>query len=237
MKQMIFLLGLVSSLSQFSAMAQNVDRNNNIGIAFNYDDYGKAEWWSESKNLTTYGFSVQYTHDFRLLKNLPIYLRTGIDANFNFASNKHYGFSDADKFNNINFSIPVDLTYKFGLGKCFISPIAGIALRLNAYGKYKESETWGAEASDANFSVYGSDNDGVRNWHRFQVLWNVGLNFEYNNYYVTATYGRDFGVSHKYFPTYVGIANPMETPLPPSKTKVAENVRMQSIKVGIGLKF
>lgn len=188
-----------------STMAGDYTGYNRFGISYDNTSYGfNKQAGGDDNNFSTNGFGLNYIHGFSLTQKLPLYLETGINANFNFSSTELDDDGDETlKFQNINFQVPVNLTYRFAATEDFtIAPYLGLNLKLNIVGRERIEYDDDDDDDDAKwYSVYSKKDMGGKDetWNRFQMGWHVGVGFQYKPIYLGVQYGTDFiaAYSHK----------------------------------------
>lgn len=185
-------------------------------ITLSYDN------WKSSKEMfyddadATNGFAIDYIHGFSVSKTLPIFVETGIGANFGFwGDTNDESYSDADlkyRFTQISMAIPVNVAYKFNINENFsIQPYLGLNFKFNLYANMN----WKFDCEDSelqddiddlsdddfeetfgfprNMSMFDKDylgKDGQ--WKRFQLGWHVGVGVNIKALYIGLSYGTDF---------------------------------------------
>ena len=154
------------------------------------DDFG---------GFSTNGFGLNYIHGFSLTESHPMYIEVGGNINFMFGG-KTWDYIDGDKekfqYQNVNLQIPVNYTWRFAIGDSFkISPFAGLNFKINMMSKQREGykaegEKWEWEDWDNCFSKDDMGEDG--RYNVFQMGWQVGVNFSWNQLVLGLQYGTDF---------------------------------------------
>lgn len=111
-----------------------------------------------------HGFVAEYIHDWSIDKSHPLFLESGLIAQFN-----------ADSYGDyyVDFSIPVNLTYRYSLNNnAYVAPFAGLNI--------------GVIAIDDWILWQYSDKK------RFHFGYNIGANFSYKRLNIGIGYSRDF---------------------------------------------
>ena len=233
MKKVLLTLACASCVMSLSAQrasdsamsANDIKDYNRIGISYNNTHYGFNDAYDNDSNFGLNGVGIDYIHGFSVSENLPLYIETGLNFDFNFSTknwDKDYD-SDSDwiqykeKFNNINMQVPVNVAWKFAVSDDFsIAPYLGLNFKVHFVWKQKMQvdasydpegvKEWNDEQDW--ISVFDDSEDAMGDkdatWNRFQMGWHVGVGFQYKPIYLGVQYGTDFipAYSHKY--TYDG---------------------------------
>lgn len=195
---------------------------NRVSISYDRQHFGFSSEYSKDDNgsINLNGFGLNYTHGFGVAENM--FVETGLSFNMGFGtddigdklSEGSYYFQEQNKMNNINLRVPINFVYSFHVADKFrIAPYAGINFKLNLVSKVKstfdtnipkdvlleegiEEGEWINLFSDSEENMDGKD----YTWNRFQMGWQVGVNFEYSKYVLGVQYGTDFipAYSHKF---------------------------------------
>lgn len=140
-----------------------------------------------------------------------MYVETGLNLNFNFAS-VPVDDNDLEDYlsNQYQFAalaVPVNFAYKFDINDTFdIKPYLGLNLKLNLIGKNRlkitdddlrdlmEDEGYDLDDYEEWGSVFNKDDMGGKNatWNRFQLGWHIGADFVFNKFFAGLSYGTDF---------------------------------------------
>lgn len=222
--------------SKASAAAAEIGDYNQFGISyvnekFSYD-FPKG---SETEDISANGFALKYIHGFSVSKSLPMYVETGLNVNFNFASTElgEDPYTYTQKFQNAALAIPINFAYKFNINEnVAIKPFLGLNVKLNLLGRTKmefddeddndgdydydfdydddydyyyssreyvdDDFDYGYGNSDSDkpkwSSLYSKKDMGGKNsvWNRFQLGWHVGVDFQFNKFFLGVNYGTDF---------------------------------------------
>ena len=125
---------------------------------------------------THHGMGLSYVRGIGLSHKLPFYLEAGLTWQY---------FPEKKGFELMRFSVPVNITYRFTLGKdgnFKISPFTGINLGINA-------------VRELDWSYYDFTGPYVHDFDShervFQIGWMVGANFTYKGYNVGIAYCLD----------------------------------------------
>ena len=130
--------------------------------------------------LMMHGFGMGWKKGINVTgKRLPLYVETGIAANFAFGhgddTSRNYSDNEDKLF---NFVIPINATYRFKIAqtKIFIGPYWGLNFKINyfwdGHRNYFDSKTW-----DSN---------------RFQLGTEFGCNFDIYNFHLGIGWSYDF---------------------------------------------
>lgn len=226
MKKFIFTAVIIAASSLFS----NAEDYNRISLTYSNTRYSFNKYFTggSDNNFTTNGGGVAYTHGFNLSKRYPIFLETGINADFNFGSlTLKQSYEEVEYWLRVNanqkqqfiyLQVPLNFVFQYHATNNFtISPYAGFNMKLNVIGRFRT----GYDISTnlpldilSEYGIYGQDlkqegewqniydrNDMGSNdntYNRFQVGWQVGVGFGYKHAYLGIQYGTDFIPAFKY---------------------------------------
>ncbi|MCM1349377.1 MAG: porin family protein [Firmicutes bacterium] len=184
---------------------------NRIGVSYNNEHYGfnkDMEDELDFDGVGLNGFGIDYIHGFHLSSTLPLFLETGINFNYNFGSKSesYYDEEYTFKLQDMNFQVPVNLGWRFGLTEeASITPYVGLNFKLHMISRFKEEYKEDGEVEKTDWTNLFSDDkdemgDKDATWNRFQMGWHVGVGFQYSPLYVGVQYGTDFikAYSHDY---------------------------------------
>lgn len=156
------------------------------------------------------GAGVGYNADFLVSQSVPLYVGTGIDARFQYQkkdivdSSAYTGINADLKTTFVNLNVPVNVSMRVPVAESFyLSPVAGVDFRVQAYGKSKLSGNvtnashFGSLSASTTTDLFSKSEMGDARLRRFQMGWHAGLNFEYNRLNLGLTYGTDFVKLHK----------------------------------------
>jgi hypothetical protein len=135
---------------------------------------------------THHGVGVSYARGIAFCRSLPLYAEVG-------ASWQYFPVSSGDSWDNpfaeglemMRISVPVNITYRFALGKngnFKISPSTGLNFGFNAISKV-DYNYWHMVGGTG----YGFDTDGKV----FQLGWLAGVNFSYKGFNIGLAYCLD----------------------------------------------
>ena len=198
-KLSLIMAGAFLGLGASTAMAQDAPSTiQRVSV-----DYDLNTWYPKvGDNIYYNGFGVGYNVDFRVSNSLPLYVGTGVNAQFLFHSDDIFETTTYDPVaitlnqTFINFNVPVNVSYRIPVANNFyMTPFAGLNFRVQAYG-HQSMKVDGEKYSEG--TNYFSDEDmGGEPLKRFQMGWHAGLNFEYNRVNLGLSYGTDFVKIHK----------------------------------------
>lgn len=201
--------------SKASAAAAEIGDYNQFGISyvnekFSYD-YPKGY---DMDDISANGFALKYIHGFSVSKSLPMYVETGLNVNLNFGSTTYDDDEDyTQKFQYAALAIPVNFAYKFNINeKVAIKPFLGLNVKLNLLGRTKWEYTGDDDEDDYYYedededdkpewsSLYSEKDMGSKDavWNRFQLGWHVGVDFQFNKFFLGVNYGTDFIKAYSY---------------------------------------
>ncbi len=194
-----------------SSMVKDCTPYDRISLSYQYDKLSPDYKGADDQGLN--GIAIDYLHGFSLSKTLPIFLETGIGANFGFYSD----VIDPDflecgelksKMTTISLSIPVNVAYKFNVNSDFsIQPYLGLNLKFNVFAQSKQSasiddeeyfenrfgEDYDLDRYEEKYNMFDKDDVGKDGqWKRFQLGWHIGVGATYKAFYLGLSYGTDF---------------------------------------------
>jgi len=151
-------------------------------------------------------FSVGYNHAFSVSQSIPLFVETGIGAQYSYWSKsereKSYGIDVEYKINILSAKVPVSLMYKWDIPNSTVAivPNAGLDFRFNIIGKLKGEASYKGETQSESISLFDDDEMkekgalfGGEAWKRFQLGWHVGVNAIFaEKFLVGFSYGTDF---------------------------------------------
>lgn len=159
---------------------------------------------SQGDGTSYNGFYVEWLDAVSLSANLPLYFDWGFNVNYN-----HYS-KDENKIkstsNLFQMAVPLQVEYRLPVGDSFhVSPFLGLIARVNILGngssEYEEtkySSTTGKKTGtstkkqDINYFDKNDMKSSEACWKRFQLGWNIGVNFDINKFTIGLSYGTDF---------------------------------------------
>ena len=151
-----------------------------------------------------HGISFGYIYGANIVDSLPLYLEFG--GNFQYSFGKEEFEDDYEsykyKLNMYSLNVPVNLAFRFGFNdnKVEITPYLGLNFRVNLAGNMKieyeiEDDYYGESYSGSTDIKLFDDSDeemGEEAFKRFQVGFNVGVNFAFSGFNIGVGYTTDF---------------------------------------------
>lgn len=214
MKKLLILA--VIAVVGLSASAQFANSSSSSA----YDNKGwstiYAEWNPMSMYYTGKGdvddvnfnaFSLGFNRAFALSQSTPIYLETGLAAQFMFRSDTEeeggtYWWKETLRTQMLSLKAPVNFLYKWNIPNSSVElmPFLGLSLRANIWGQQKEIEE-GYDPGEPNNQYSGSESWSLFDkkemeegqWKRFQIGWQVGVKARFNEKFIIGgSFGTDF---------------------------------------------
>ena len=202
-------------------------RGHKVAISYNNTSYRPSGYENaKDDNFSLNGFGVGYSYMLGVSRTLPMYVEFGANANFGFGNpidEKEQGYSFKVKMQDINLQVLVNFGYIFDPAEGFgIAPYAGINFKyhLLTRSKYEEEEDGVKVSGDwiSYFDKKEMGDDGT--WNRFQMGWQVGVNFFYYNLSLGVQYGTDFIPAYSF-----------------KEDGVKEKINTGNLKVTVGFNF
>lgn len=206
---------VTATTSSGTGLIKNCTPYNRISASYvnrNYDSSKGYATFNEDDSSTN-GFAIDYIHGFSLVRNLPLFLETGVGIDMGFWQDSDEDEDITYKVNltTMSFSVPVNLAYKLQFSDSFsLTPYLGLNFKLHALATYKPHVSYDGddddvqdyidEINDEMESINFFDKDDVDKdyrWSRFQVGWHVGVGANFNKFYVGLSYGTDFNTIWK----------------------------------------
>lgn len=197
-----------------SSMVKDCSPYDRISLSYDYWKSSKEMFYDDAD--ATNGIAIDYIHGFSVSKTLPLFIETGVGANFGFwGDTDDERYSDADvkyRFSQISLAVPVNVAYKFNINNDFsIQPYLGLNLKFNLYANMStkidcddsDDQEDIDDLSDEQFrmafgtprdmNMFDKDDMGKDGqWKRFQLGWHIGVGVNYKALYVGLSYGTDF---------------------------------------------
>ena len=177
----------------------NAEGYNRIGLSYNNTSYRFSGYKGASDhNFSVNGFGIDYAHGFGLSRSLPMFIEVGGNVNFNFGNmfeDKNGSDYEIDRIQDINLQVPVNYVYRFDISDYFsIAPYAGVNFKLHLMTRTRYEEKYQGEKETEEWnSLYDKDFMGEEGtWNRFQMGWQIGVNFQYSAFSLGVQYGTDF---------------------------------------------
>lgn len=207
---------LVGDTNPYNRFSLSYD-NTHLGCNDKMEEYFNGE---DAMSLN--GVGLEYIHGFSVSKTLPMFVETGIKAQFGVGSVSDYDKgNEADfilKAQQFSFSVPVNFTYRFAVGNAIsIAPYLGLNFKIHAMGRQKYSVKFDDEDDQEAFddmlewdddlaellewrSVFDKKDMGDKDstWNRFQMGWQIGVGLNAKAFYLGLQYGTDFISAFKY---------------------------------------
>lgn len=188
---------------------------NRIGVSYTNTGLSankEFEFIEDKDHISLNGFAVDYIHGFSLSKTLPMFIETGVKANFGFGSvesDEDY-WSEKLQMQNIYLSVPVNFAYKFGVSdNVSITPYIGLNLKLHLLGrvKYEYEDEYDDDEESEWYNVFSKDDMDDETWNRFQLGWHIGAGVNIKKLYLGVSYGTDFIKAFKHKDASVNSGN------------------------------
>ena len=188
----------------FSQMS--TDNYSRIYVGYNPTKIKWEDYQSEFEKLfpLKHGISLGYIYGANIVDSLPLYVEFGGNFQYSFGKDEYEGDYESYKFklNMYSLNVPVNLAFRFGFNdnKVEITPYLGLNFRVNLAGNMKleyeiEEDYYGESYSDSTDIKLFDDSDeemGVNAFKRFQVGFNVGVNFAFSGFNIGVGYTTDF---------------------------------------------
>lgn len=206
---------LIAAFSAFAISSASAEDYNRIGISYNNNHFGFNDWLNDGAfkglidGISLNGVGINYIHGFSLSQSTPIFIETGINANFGVGSTDtqalltdgydYYSTEIELKAQNVNLQVPVNFVYRIAASEdVTIAPYAGLNFKFNIVTKIKgkvsvddisqESDWYSLFSGDDMEEAFGDDGTG----NRFQMGWHIGVGVQYKPIYLGVSYGTDF---------------------------------------------
>lgn len=189
-----------------------------LGFYYDMEHFSAKYYDGDPETFNANGFQLKYLHGFSVSKSLPMFVEFGASLSFGVSNSEDENGYVNTKGQYMNIAIPVNFAYRFNLTDVIaIKPYIGLNIKFNLlarsrgeytdkfmdkYGDYvdsKESE-WINLFSDNIYKDYDYDDvdSSDLTWKRFQVGWHIGVDFEFNKFFIGLNYGTDFNPIFKY---------------------------------------
>lgn len=183
-----------------TAAAQDLAQSfNYVGISYVNNHFGVADKKVLDKDdaFTLNGFSLDYNHGFSLSSSMPMFVEAGARLIFGFNSDKEADDYDEYKQNTswMSIAVPVNYSYKFRVADDFvIKPYTGINFKFNLLGKqkYTVTELSTGDEDKETYDLFDKKDMGDEPFKRFQMGWQIGVDFQYKPFVLGVEYGLDF---------------------------------------------
>ena len=190
----------------FSQMS--TDNYSRIYVGYNPT---KIKWEDHQSDIEKelplkHGISLGYIYGANIVDSLPLYLEFGGNFQYSFGKEEYeeedeYSYESYKyKLNMYSLNIPVNLAFRFGFNdnKVEITPYLGLNFRVNLAGNLKteteyEDDYYGdSDTTDDKLFDDSEEEMGVNAFKRFQVGFNVGVNFAFSGFNIGVGYTTDF---------------------------------------------
>ena len=186
----------------FSQMS--TDNYSRIYVGYNPTKIKWEDYQSEiEKELPLkHGISLGYIYGANIVDSLPLYLEFG--GNFQYSFGKEESEDDYAsykyKLNMYSLNVPVNLAFRFGFNdnKVEITPYLGLNFRVNLAGnmkiEYEVEDYYYSDSDSIDVKLFDDSEEemGVNAFKRFQVGFNVGVNFAFSGFNIGVGYTTDF---------------------------------------------
>lgn len=191
----------------FSSMT--TDDYNRIYVGYNPSKITWSEYQSECEECypLKHGITVGYLHGSNIVKNLPLYIEWGANFQYLFGKEEYrengydYYYKETVKMNIYSLNIPVNLAFRFSFkdNNISLTPYMGLNFRVNVAGNIKyegvEEGLYDDDEWNEKYNIFSKDEEdgfGDEALKRFQVGFNVGVNFSYKAFNIGVGYVTDF---------------------------------------------
>lgn len=196
-----------SNGGSFNSILLGDGENDNYSrINFGYTHVSFKGNGEDLKEIGMDGFHLGYTYGLNLTQKLPLFLEMGINTQFGFGKQPFYKVEynensfdifdvapmEEEDFSLISLNIPINVTYRFSFlnGDLGVSPIMGFNFRINLHGSMDYPAT--SDEAAGTINCFDEDDMGDSAWKRFQMGFNVGVNFDYKHWNLGVIYTADF---------------------------------------------
>lgn len=229
-----------SESSQRTSLTEQMSKTRNGALTTNTSGESKDysgrlnlgyNMWSTSPDqgdgISYNGVYLEWLDAVSMSQTSPIYLDWGFNLNYNYYKDEKNDIKTTS--NLMQIAVPIQVEYRLPVGEnLHISPFLGIVARVNVLGtgssEYKVKE-WvsGSKYTSGHYSTktekkdldyFSKDDMGSSEacWKRFQLGWNIGVNFDINKFTIGVSYGTDF-------------------------MEIAKKMGSSTLKVGIGVAY
>lgn len=177
---------------------------NHLSVHYNNTFYHFSGYeGAKDNNFTLNGIGIGY--DYKWLQedlvneDIFLFVDNYIKVNYDFGDPKSFGNginSPKMKMQDLNIQYSESIGYMFDVNESFlISPFIGLNLRYHLLTRAKYPEE-----NDAWLNFYSKEDMGADGkWKRFQVGWQVGVDFEFEfPIFLRVQYGTDFISNYSY---------------------------------------
>lgn len=195
----------------------NTSEWSSVYLQWNPSNFVKDVKGADDQSFTA--FTLGFNKAFSIMQNQPLFIEVGGAVQYSFysedAMDDDLDWDDYDvpqqKFGMLSLKVPVSLTYNWQVSdNLAIAPYAGLTARFNIVGstwikfdedfmddvkEYRKSYYEELQKMEESKNIFDKDDMGDKDAtaNRFQLGWQIGVNFKFNNkWYLGAAYGADF---------------------------------------------
>lgn len=224
-----------------STMVKDCTPYDRISLSYQYDKLSPDYKDADDQGLN--GIAIDYLHGFGVSKTLPIFVETGIGANFGFwsdSNDRDFGTTSGgsvsgeikQKITAISLAIPVNVAYKFNVNKDFsIQPYLGLNLKFNVFAQRKttasfENERLQDQVDEWDDEEFAATIGAPRKADLFDKK-DVGKDGQWKRFQL----GWHIGVGVNYKAFYFGLSYGTDF------MELAKKLNTSTFKVGVGFNF
>ena len=190
----------------FSQMS--TDNYSRIYVGYNPTKIKWDDYQSELEKLfpLKHGVSLGYIYGANIVDSLPLYIEFGGNFQYSFGKEEYeeedeYSYESYKyKLNMYSLNVPVNLAFRFGFNdnKVEITPYLGLNFRVNLAGnmktEYEYENDYYSDSDSIDRKLFDDSKEemGVNAIKRFQVGFNVGVNFAFSGFNIGVGYTTDF---------------------------------------------
>ena len=197
-----------SNNNQSGNFFSQMSTDNYSRIYFGYNPT-KIKWEDYQSELEKefpmkHGISLGYIYGANIVDSLPLYLEFG--GNFQYSFGKEEIGDDYEsikyKLNMYSLNVPVNLAFRFGFNdnKVEITPYLGLNFRVNLAGnmkiEYEIEDDYYGDSGSYDVKLFDDSEEEMGQiksaFKRFQVGFNVGVNFAFSGFNIGVGYTTDF---------------------------------------------
>ena len=190
----------------FSQMS--TDNYSRIYVGYNPT---KIKWEDHQSDIEKelplkHGISLGYIYGANIVDSLPLYIEFGGNFQYSFGKEEYeeedeYSYESYKyKLNMYSLNVPVNLAFRFGFNdnKVEITPYLGLNFRVNLAGnmkiEYEVEDYYYSDSDSIDVKLFDDSEEemGVNAFKRFQVGFNVGVNFAFSGFNIGVGYTTDF---------------------------------------------
>ena len=197
-----------SNNNQSGNFFSQMSTDNYSRIYFGYNPT-KIKWEDYQSELEKqfpmkHGISLGYIYGANVVDSLPLYVEFG--GNFQYSFGKEEIGDDYEsikyKLNMYSLNVPVNLAFRFGFNdnKVEITPYLGLNFRVNLAGnmklEYEYEDDYYGDSGSYDVKLFDDSEEEMGQiksaFKRFQVGFNVGVNFAFSGFNIGVGYTTDF---------------------------------------------